>query len=74
MRISQRDVLRSLRMMHYHITPLAIGVNVHLNTTVGDGGVDLGLGRARSSVEDEVAVNRRDEVGSAGTQKVPVVQ
>ena len=40
--------------MALHIRPLAISVDVHLYNTVLDSGLDLFLGRSRSSVEDEV--------------------
>jgi len=37
-----------------HVGPLAISVYIHLDNTVLDSGLDLFLGRSRSSVEDEV--------------------
>jgi len=42
---------------------MSVSVNVHLHATVGNSGVDLGLSRARSSVEDEEAVDKRREAG-----------
>jgi hypothetical protein len=38
------------------VSPLGVGVDVHLDNTVGDGLLDLLLGRTGSTVEDEVAV------------------
>lgn len=40
--------------MSLHVRPLTISVDVHLDNTVLDSGLDLFLGRSRSSVEDEV--------------------
>jgi len=37
-----------------HVGPLTISVYIHLDNTVLDSGLDLFLGRSRSSVEDEV--------------------
>lgn len=38
------------------VSPLGVGVDVHLNHTVDNGLSDLVLGRSRSTVEDKVAV------------------
>ena len=47
-------VLQEVVSVALHIRPLAISVDVHLYNTVLDSGLDLFLGRSRSSVEDEV--------------------
>jgi len=47
-------VLQEVVAVSLHVRPLAISVDVHLDNTVLDSGLDLFLGRSRSSVEDEV--------------------
>ena len=47
-------VLQEVVSVSLHVGPLAISVYIHLDNTVLDSGLDLFLGRSRSSVEDEV--------------------
>lgn len=47
-------VLEEVVTMTGHVRPLGVRVNVHLDYSVLNSSLDLLLGRARSSVEDEV--------------------